>query len=100
MVGHFDQAVGEPAVELSVVALAIALREWLERSPNDGATFRVEHASDPQDAAIAGLHRQRASLGHLRLIGCVTVRVSSVAVVMAEIAEATDAEVFRLAQEG
>src|SRR5712691_5074180 len=96
MVCHLDEPVGEAPVKPPVVALTIALRQRIQRSSESGTALWIENPSDPHYSALTLCQVQRTRLRNFRLLIRITLGIDEMSVVMAEVAEPTDAEGFCL----
>src|SRR5256886_15544626 len=99
MDSHVNQPIGASSVEPPLVVLATAFGKGLQGSKQDGATFRIEHAANPQHPALAGGQAQHPRLRRLRLPRRVTLGIDRVPAAVTGVAEATDAGLLRLVEE-
>src|SRR5215472_2318789 len=94
-----DQGVGEAALLASNIALAVASRERLQRRQDGSAALGIEGSAQRDQAVLALPDAQSPCFDSLDLSLDVAVGVGSVPCLLAEVAEAADAELARLFEE-
>src|SRR5260370_261272 len=92
MSDDLDQGVGVPVFAAALVVIAAGLRQWLERTAERRSAQVIQPALEQQRAVFAGAELEAALLRRPVLLGRETFGVEGVPKVMAEMPEASHAE--------
>src|SRR6266852_4959064 len=99
MHGEVAQGIRQPAIAKTVVVLARAPGQRLQRCLDGSAADLIQDAVDEDRAIVGGGHGQASRLDALLLLIDIAIWVSRVALVHAGVAEATNAELGCLPQQ-